>query len=104
VPLEAYGDKILGGLKVEDTKTKEKKDVPCGGLFYAIGHQPNTTFLNGQIECDEVGYIKTIPGACGTNVKGVFACGDVQDKKYRQAISAAGSGCMAALEVEKFLQ
>ncbi len=104
VPLEAYGDKVLGGLKVEDTKTKEKKDVVCGGLFYAIGHQPNTAFLNGQIECDEIGYIKTVPGSCATNVKGVFASGDVQDKKYRQAISAAGSGCMAALEVEKFLQ
>lgn len=103
VPLEAYGEKVLGGLRVEDTKTKTKKDVACSGLFYAIGHQPNTSFLSGQIDLDEAGYIQTVPGTCITNVKGVFACGDVQDKKYRQAISAAGSGCMAALEVEKFL-
>lgn len=103
VPIEAYGEKVLGGLKVEDVKTKDKRDVPCGGLFYAIGHHPNTSFLNGQIELDGGGYIRTVLGTCATNVKGVFACGDVQDKKYRQAITAAGSGCMAALEVEKFL-
>jgi thioredoxin reductase (NADPH) len=104
VPLEAFGEKFLGGLKVKDVKTGIDSDLPCSGLFYAIGHQPNTIFLGGQLELDETGYIKTVPGSTLTNVAGVFACGDVQDKKYRQAIAAAGSGCMAALEAEKFLQ
>ncbi len=103
VPVEAFGEKFLTGLKVKDVKTGAVKDVPCSGLFYAIGHTPNTAFLAGQLECDEVGYIKTKPGSTQTSMEGVFACGDVQDKKYRQAIVAAGSGCMAALEAENFL-
>ncbi len=103
VPLEAVGNKVLTGLKVQDTKTGMKSDLACGGLFYAIGHTPNTAFLGGQVQLDETGYIKTAPGSTATNIEGVFACGDVQDRKYRQAIVAAGSGCMAALEAEHFL-
>ena len=103
VPVEAFGEKFLTGLKVKDVKTGVVKDLGCSGLFYAIGHQPNTRFLAGQLELDDVGYIKTIPGTTQTKIPGVFACGDVQDRKYRQAISAAGSGCMAAIEVEIFL-
>ncbi len=103
VPVEMFGEKLLTGIKVRNVKTEAVTDLACQGLFYAIGHQPNTGFLSGQIDLDETGYIKTVPGTTLTNVEGVFACGDVQDKKYRQAISAAGSGCMAALEAEKFL-
>ena len=103
VPAEATGEKFLSGLKVRDVRTEAVSDLPCSGLFYAIGHQPNTAFLGGQLELDELGYIKTVPGTTRTTIDGVFACGDVQDKKYRQAITSAGSGCMAALEAEKFL-
>ena len=103
VPVEAKGEKFLSGLKVKDVRTEVAADIACNGLFYAIGHQPNTAFLGGQLELDELGYIKTVPGTTRTSVDGVFACGDVQDKKYRQAITSAGSGCMAALEAEKFL-
>lgn len=101
---EALGDKFLTGVSVFNNKTGEKSLIECSGLFYAIGHQPNTAFLNGQLELDETGYIKTQPGTAQTSVAGVFAAGDVQDKKYRQAITSAGSGCMAALEAEKYLQ
>jgi len=103
VPLEAFGERALSGLKVQNLKTGETINVACSGLFYAIGHIPNTAFLGGQLALDETGYVKTMPGSTVTNVEGVFACGDVQDKKYRQAVVAAGSGCMAALEAEKFL-
>ena len=101
---EALGDKFLTGVSVINNKTGEKSLIECAGLFYAIGHQPNTAFLNGQLELDEAGYILTKPGTTQTSVSGVFAAGDVQDKKYRQAITSAGSGCMAALEAEKYLQ
>ena len=101
---EAHGDKLLTGVSVINNKTGEKSLIECSGLFYAIGHQPNTSFLNGQLELDEAGYIKTQPGTTQTSVDWVFAAGDVQDKKYRQAITSAGSGCMAALEAEKYLQ
>jgi thioredoxin reductase (NADPH) len=104
VPLEAFGEKFLTGIKVKNVLSGAIENVACAGLFYAIGHQPNTGFLAGQIELDGDGYIRTKPGTTATNVPGVFACGDVQDKKYRQAISAAGSGCAAALEVERYLQ
>lgn len=101
--LEAFGDKALSQLRVVNNQTKKESILDVGGLFYAIGHEPNTAFLGGQIELDQTGYIKTKPGTTQTNIPGVFACGDVQDKVYRQAITAAGTGCMAALEVEKFL-
>ncbi len=102
-PLEALGDKSLTGIKIRNNKTAEESVVEAGGLFYAVGHQPNTAFLEGQVDLDDVGYIKTVPGTTRTNVEGVFACGDVQDKVYRQAVTAAGSGCMAALEAERYL-
>lgn len=103
VPLEVEGDKLVTGVKVESTINHQQSTINAGGLFYAIGHLPNTGFLNGQIELDDVGYIKTKPGTTKTSVEGVFACGDVQDKVYRQAVTAAGTGCMAALEAERYL-
>lgn len=103
VPLEALGDKMLSGVKIKNVKTNKENVLEAGGLFYAVGHLPNTAFLEGQIDLDDTGYIKTPPGTTRTNVEGVFACGDVQDKIYRQAVTAAGSGCMAALDVERYL-
>ncbi|WP_159888381.1 thioredoxin-disulfide reductase [Paenibacillus puerhi] len=103
-PLEVIaGDKGVTGLKVKNNETGEEEILETDGIFVAIGHKPNTDFLEGQIVTDEVGYILVKPGTSQTNVEGVFACGDVQDSKYRQAITAAGSGCMAALDCEKFL-
>ena len=94
---------IVSHVAVKNLKTDTEETYPAGGLFFAIGHKPNTDFLDGQLELDESGYIKTVPGSTHTNVRGVFAAGDCQDKKYRQAVTAAGTGCMAALEVEHYL-
>jgi len=101
--LEAFGDNTLKQVKVINHKTNQESVLDAKGLFYAVGHQPNTAFLGNQLKLDESGYIVTTPGSTETSVPGVFAAGDVQDKKYRQAITAAGSGCMAALEAEKYL-
>ncbi|MEC1743323.1 thioredoxin-disulfide reductase [Schinkia azotoformans] len=104
-PLEVVADENrVIGLKVKNNQTKEEEVIQTDGIFVAIGHTPNTSFLNGQIDTDETGYINVIPGTTKTNISGVFACGDVQDKKYRQAITAAGTGCMAALDCERYLE
>jgi len=97
------GGNAVEVVHVRDLKTKAERTIPAAGLFYAIGHIPNTAFLAGQVATDDQGYILTTPGTTYTNVLGVFAAGDCQDKKYRQAITAAGTGCMAALEAEQFL-
>lgn len=104
-PLEMVpGEVGLKGMLVRDNVTGEEKLLEADGVFVAIGHTPNTDFLGGQITTDEQGYIVVEPGTARTNIPGVFACGDVQDKNYRQAITAAGSGCMAALDCERFLE
>lgn len=105
-PLEVVANEngVVAGLKVRNNATGEEEFIPAAGVFVAIGHHPNTAFLGGQIETDENGYILVTPGTSQTNVPGVFACGDVQDTRYKQAITAAGSGCMAALDCEKFLE
>ncbi len=104
-PLEVIaGENGVTGLKVRNNETNEEEIIETDGIFVAIGHKPNTLFLNGQIDTDETGYINVVPGTTETNVPGVFACGDVQDKKYRQAITAAGTGCMAALDAERYLE
>ncbi|KAB2457586.1 thioredoxin-disulfide reductase [Bacillus sp. CH126_4D] len=103
-PIEVLADGKVTGLKVKDNETGEEEIIETDGIFIAIGHRPNTEFLNGQVEIDEAGYIVVKPGTTETNIPGVFACGDVQDHKYRQAITAAGTGCMAALDSERFLE
>lgn len=100
---EFIGETRVEALKLKDSVTGEISQLPITGVFEAIGHVPNVDFLKGQITTDEQGYIKTEPGSPRTNIEGVFAAGDVQDHRYRQAISAAGSGCQAAIEVERWL-
>jgi len=100
---EALGDDALKSVRIRNLKSNETTVVETEGLFYAIGHIPNTGFLDGQLELDDAGYIVTTPGTTRTSVEGVFAAGDVQDKVWRQAVTAAGTGCMAALEAERFL-
>ena len=101
---EIKGDKAVSSVVLRDTKTDETEEMPIDGIFMAIGHIPNTQIFIDQIDTDENGYILTKPGTTQTNLAGVFACGDVQDKHYRQAITAAGSGCMAAIDAEKYLE
>jgi thioredoxin reductase (NADPH) len=101
--VQVSGGQGVEVVRVKDLKSGAERDVPAAGLFFAIGHKPNTDFLGGQLALDDQGYIVTTPGTTQTSVPGVFAAGDVQDKKWRQAITAAGSGCMAALEAEHFL-
>jgi thioredoxin reductase (NADPH) len=101
--VKSDGNKV-NGLEVRDNETGETRVLPTDGVFIAIGHQPNTRFLNGQVDIDTVGYIITQGVSSATSVEGVFACGDVMDSHYRQAITAAGSGCKAAMDVEKYLE
>ncbi len=100
---EILGEKHTEAVRVKNNKTGEETTIPVSGFFVAIGHQPNSEIFKEFIDMDEAGYIKTIPGTSKTNVEGVFAAGDVQDKMYRQAVTAAGSGCMAALDAERYL-
>ncbi|RRJ65130.1 thioredoxin-disulfide reductase [Paenibacillus oralis] len=104
-PVEVIArDHGVTGLKVQNNATGEDEVIPANGVFVAIGHHPNTDFLEGQIKTDANGYIITTPGTTETHIPGVFACGDVQDSRYRQAITAAGSGAMAAIDSEKFIE
>lgn len=100
---EVLGDNKVSGVTITNNQTNEETTIPVGAFFVAIGHKPNSDLFKGVIDMDEAGYIKTIPGTSKTNIEGVFACGDVQDKIYRQAVTAAGSGCMAALDAERYL-
>ncbi len=94
----------LAGVMLKNTQTSQRTRLDCTGLFMAIGHQPNTALFTDKLVLDEQGYIRTQPGTARTNIPGLFACGDVQDRIYRQAVTAAGSGCMAAIGVERFLE
>ncbi len=100
---EILGEKKVEAVRVVNNQTGEKTEIPVAAFFVAIGHQPNSDLFKGAIDMDEQGYILTVPGTSKTNIAGVFACGDVQDKMYRQAVTAAGSGCMAALDAERYL-
>ncbi len=101
---EVLGDKIVKTVRLNNLKTKAKRELKVEGLFIAIGHKPNTDIFKGQLEMNTVGYLTTKPGTTYTSVDGVFACGDVQDPIYRQAVTAAGTGCMAAIDAERWLE
>jgi thioredoxin reductase (NADPH) len=102
-PDEVLGKDKVTGIRVVNAQTGEKKELPVEGFFVAIGHKPNTDIFKGFLDMDDTGYLITVPGSTKTNIKGVFASGDAQDKVYRQAITAAGTGCMAALDAERYL-
>ena len=101
---EVLGNQVVEGLRIINNKTREKEEIKITGLFIAIGHKPNTEIFQGQLDMDDDGYLTTNGKSTKTNLPGVFASGDVQDKEYRQAVTAAGTGCMAALDAERYLQ
>ncbi len=101
--LEILGEQGVNGVRIKNTVSQEESTLSVTGFFVAIGHTPNSQIFSGQLTMDAEGYIQTIPGSSKTNIEGIFACGDVQDKTYRQAVTAAGSGCMAALDAERWL-
>ncbi len=101
---EILGDAKVSGVRLKNLKTGETRELSCDGVFMAIGHEPNTKFLNGFVKTDVKGYVEVEPGSVKTSVSGVFACGDVMDHIYRQAVTAAGTGCMAAKEAEWYLE
>ncbi|HTN45903.1 MAG TPA: thioredoxin-disulfide reductase [Flavipsychrobacter sp.] len=101
--VEVLGDNKVNAVKIKNIETGEEQDIAIKAFFVAIGHQPNSDLFKGVLDMDEAGYLLTQPGTSKTNIEGVFACGDVQDKNYRQAVTAAGSGCMAALDAERYL-
>jgi thioredoxin reductase (NADPH) len=103
VLVRVEGDDVVKSVTLQDVTSKKEVKRDAGGVFFAIGHEPNTGFLGGQLELESNGYLKVAPGTTRTSIEGVFAAGDVQDHVYRQAVSAAGSGCMAALDAEKWL-
>jgi thioredoxin reductase (NADPH) len=100
---EILGEKIVEAVRIKNNKTNELTTIPIKGFFVAIGHTPNSDIFKDWLDMDEAGYINALPGTSKTNIEGVFASGDVQDKIYRQAVTAAGSGCMAALDAERYL-
>jgi thioredoxin reductase (NADPH) len=103
VPKEIYGDGVVEGVKLENVKTGVEKDIAVTGFFVAIGHKPNSEIFADYLDHDDVGYLKTKPDSSKTNVEGIFACGDVMDSVYRQAVTAAGTGCRAAIDAERWL-
>ncbi len=100
---EILGEQVVSGVRIKNNIDQSLKEIPVEGFFVAIGHTPNTGIFKGQLDMDEQGYLITKPDSSYTNIEGVFACGDAQDKIYRQAVTAAGSGCMAALDAERWL-